>query len=80
MKYSVVIPARNEEKYLEKHNCCVKKIPPSQVIVIDDDSMDKTFEIARASRIPMSTRTEQFWIKREKIIRRDLESIAFIQE
>ena len=49
MKYAVVITAKNEEKYLEKTLSAVRKqtIQPSQIIVVDDGSTDKTNEIAK---------------------------------
>lgn len=48
MKYAVVIPARNEERYIGKTLSALRKqtIPPSQIIVVDDGSRDKTLEIA----------------------------------
>lgn len=49
MKYEVVIPARNEENFLEETLKSIKRqtIPPSKVIVVDDGSIDDTFEIAQ---------------------------------
>ncbi|UCH69712.1 MAG: glycosyltransferase family 2 protein [Candidatus Bathyarchaeota archaeon] len=48
VKYAVVIPARNEEKYIGKTLSALKKqtIPPSQIIVVDDGSRDRTNQIA----------------------------------
>jgi biofilm PGA synthesis N-glycosyltransferase PgaC len=48
MKYAVVIPARNEEKYVGKTLSALRKqtIPPSQIIVVDDGSKDRTSRIA----------------------------------
>ncbi len=48
MNYEIVIPARNEEKYLEKTLQSVKEqtIPPNRLIVVDDGSTDRTYEIA----------------------------------
>jgi glycosyltransferase involved in cell wall biosynthesis len=49
MKYEVVIPARNEENFLEETLKSIKRqtLPPSKVIVVDDGSTDDTFEIAQ---------------------------------
>ena len=49
MGYEVVIPARNEEKYLEKTLWALKQqsIPPDKIIVVNDGSDDHTSEIAR---------------------------------
>lgn len=49
MKVSVVIPAYNEEQYIEK---CLKSIAqqiekPDEIIVVDNNCTDKTAEIAR---------------------------------
>lgn len=48
LKYAVVIPARNEEKHLEKTLSALKKqtVQPSQIIVVDDGSKDTTAHIA----------------------------------
>ena len=48
MKYAVVIPARNEEKHIDKTLSALRKqtIPPSQIIVVDDGSKDRTGQIA----------------------------------
>ena len=51
MKFSVVIPAFNEEKYLEK---CLQSVVSQQadfkyeIIVVDNNSIDKTEEIAKS--------------------------------
>lgn len=49
MGYDVVIPARNEEKYIEKTLQGIKRqsIPPNKIIVVNDGSSDLTSEIAR---------------------------------
>ena len=49
MKYAVVVPARNEEEYIEKTLSALKQqnLPPDQIIVVNDGSTDKTEEIAR---------------------------------
>jgi len=48
MGYEVVIPARNEEKYIEKTLLAIKKqsITPDRIIVINDGSRDRTSEIS----------------------------------
>lgn len=48
MKYAVVVPARNEEKYIEKTLYALRKqtVAPSQIIVVDDGSKDRTGEMA----------------------------------
>ena len=48
MVYEAIIPARNEEKYLEATLLSLKRqsVSPGKIIVIDDGSTDKTFEIA----------------------------------
>lgn len=48
-KVSVIIPARNEEKYLEKTIESVKKqkYKNIEVVVVNNGSRDKTFEIAK---------------------------------
>ena len=49
MKVSVIVPAYNEEKYIEK---CLESIinqeeKPSEIIVVDNNCTDKTAEIAQ---------------------------------
>jgi len=49
MNISVVVPSYNREKYIEK---CLKSIigqtlAPSEIIVVDDCSSDKTVEKVR---------------------------------
>jgi len=48
MKYAVVIPARNEERYIEKTLSALKKqtVQPIQIVVVDDGSKDNTAHIA----------------------------------
>lgn len=48
MKYAVVIPARNEEKHIEKTLSALRKqtVPPGQIILVDDGSNDRTGQIA----------------------------------
>lgn len=43
---TVIIPARNEEKNIER---VVKSFPGVPVVVVDDDSTDRTAELARAA-------------------------------
>jgi glycosyltransferase involved in cell wall biosynthesis len=49
MGYEVVIPARNEEKYIEKTLLAIKRqsVPPDRIIVINDGSKDRTSEISK---------------------------------
>ena len=44
---SIIIPARNEEGNIESTivNCYKKVSPEKEIIVIDDHSSDKTYEI-----------------------------------
>lgn len=45
--YTVIIPAFNEEKAIEETLSEIKKLPVlSEIIVVDDASTDKTFELA----------------------------------
>jgi glycosyltransferase involved in cell wall biosynthesis len=46
--YAVVVPARNEEKHLKKTLEAIRDqtIPPNQIIVVNDGSIDSTPEIA----------------------------------
>ena len=50
MKLSIVIPAKNEEKYLPKLLASVKKqsFKDYEIIVADNNSKDKTKEIAKS--------------------------------
>jgi len=47
LKYSIVIPARNEEKYIGKalDSIIRQTVPPSEVIVVNDNSTDDTLRI-----------------------------------
>lgn len=49
MKISVVIPAYNEEKYIEKclQSVLDQKEKPDEIIVVDNNCTDKTVEIAQ---------------------------------
>ena len=49
MKISVVIPAYNEEKYLKQCLASLKKqeVKPDEIIVVDNNSTDKTAQIAK---------------------------------
>ena len=51
IKYAVIIPARNEERYIGISILSLKKqtIKPYVIIVVDDSSNDKTPEIAERS-------------------------------
>lgn len=52
-KVIVVMPAYNAEKTLEKTYKDIPKQSVNEVIVVDDDSKDKTVEIARKLRLPV---------------------------
>jgi glycosyltransferase involved in cell wall biosynthesis len=49
MKVSVVIPAYNEEKYIGKclQSVINQKVSPDEIIVVNNNSKDKTVEIAK---------------------------------
>ncbi|MCM3781680.1 glycosyltransferase [Neobacillus mesonae] len=49
LSVSVIIPARNEEQNIGKllKSLKAQKVPPDEIIVVDDDSTDRTAEIAR---------------------------------
>lgn len=49
MKVSVVIPAYNEEEYIEKclENIASQSEKPDEIIVVDNNCIDKTIEIAQ---------------------------------
>lgn len=50
MKLSVIVPAFNEEKLLEGTLACIRKAAdPWEIIVCDNNSTDRTAEIARAA-------------------------------
>lgn len=48
MKYGVVIPARNERKFigLTLKSLLRQSIPPQKIVVVDDSSSDGTVDIA----------------------------------
>ncbi len=46
MKISVVIPALNEEKYIERTLKAIVEQSPYEIVVVDNGSTDKTAEIA----------------------------------
>jgi glycosyltransferase involved in cell wall biosynthesis len=50
MRYSVVIPAYNERAFLADtlHSLLHQSCPPNQLIVVDDQSTDGTFELAQS--------------------------------
>jgi glycosyltransferase involved in cell wall biosynthesis len=61
MKVSVVIPAYNEEKYLEK---CLQSVfdqteKPDEVIVVDNNCTDKTTEIAQKFNVKVIKEEKQ---------------------
>lgn len=49
---SVIVPARNEERNLPRllASLTAQEIQPREIIVVDDDSTDRTAEVARAAR------------------------------
>ena len=49
MSYDVVIPARNEEKYIGRtlESLCNQSLLPKRIIVVDDGSSDKTSDIVK---------------------------------
>jgi glycosyltransferase involved in cell wall biosynthesis len=52
-KVIIVMPAYNAEKTLKKTYCDIPKEFSDEVIVVDDDSNDKTVEIARKLKLPV---------------------------
>ncbi len=61
MKISVVIPAYNEEKYLEPCLNSLKKqvVPPDEIIVVDNNSSDNTAAIAKKFNLKLIKETKQ---------------------
>ena len=55
MKISVIIPAYNAEKYIATaiESCLQQTLPPDEIIVVDDASTDRTFEIALGFPTPV---------------------------
>lgn len=51
-KFSIIIPTYNSEKYIENAINSVRnqKCNDYEVIIVDDASIDKTYEVARAYR------------------------------
>lgn len=43
----VIVPARNEETHVGR---CIRSFPPGWVLVVDDDSLDRTAELARLAQ------------------------------
>ena len=45
--FSVIIPCFNDDKFLERSigSCLAQSLPPEQIIVVDDGSVDNTPEI-----------------------------------
>lgn len=58
MKYLVIIPAYNEEKYIKPLLDNLRKVA-SDVVVVDDGSTDSTPEIARAAGVEVITQRHQ---------------------
>ncbi|NWG03902.1 MAG: glycosyltransferase [Syntrophaceae bacterium] len=60
LKLSIIIPARNEEKTLDRLLSSIHRQPlrPHEVIVIDDQSKDATAEIARVAGCIVITSTD----------------------
>ena len=46
-KISVIIPALNEEKYIDTTLFHISRLKPFEIIVADANSKDKTVEIAK---------------------------------
>lgn len=65
MKISLVIPVYNEEKYIK--NCLIsvvtQTVQPDEIIVVDNNSTDKTVEIARQFPVRIVRETEQGMIQ-----------------
>lgn len=61
--YTVVICAHNEEKYIKNAilSCLRQTYPPKEIIVINDRSIDKTFEIASKFSVKIINKIEQRW-------------------
>ncbi len=58
MKYLVIIPAYNEEKYIKPLLDNLRRVA-SDVVVVDDGSTDSTPEIARAAGVEVITQRHQ---------------------
>src|SRR3989344_7281398 len=61
MKVSVVIPAFNEEKYIGN---CLRSVAnqsekPDEIIVVDNNSKDRTVEIAKKFKVKVLSETKQ---------------------
>lgn len=50
-RFSVVIPVKNGERYLEEVLAAIKREAPEEVLVIDSGSRDRSVEIARAAGV-----------------------------
>ncbi len=61
MKVSVIVPAYNEEKYLGKCLEALKNqtLTPDEIIVVDNNSTDRTSEIAKEARVRVITEKSQ---------------------
>lgn len=55
MKFSVIIPAYNAERYIGKaiESCLSQTYPPHEIIVVDDSSTDHTAKIAESFPSPV---------------------------
>lgn len=54
-KISVIIPAYNAEPYIAQaiESCLQQTVPPDEIVVVDDGSSDRTFEIAQRFPLPV---------------------------
>lgn len=61
MKISVIVPAYNEEKYIEKclNSLLSQKEPADEIIVIDNNSTDKTAQIVKKMGIKIIIEKKQ---------------------
>jgi glycosyltransferase involved in cell wall biosynthesis len=81
MEYAVVITARNEEKYLEKTLSAISKqtVRPSQIIVVDDGSTDRTSEIAeKYANVVIRMADRGYWtlgVERVKVLNEGLKRV-----
>jgi O-antigen biosynthesis protein len=50
-RFSVVIPVRDGERYLEEVLAAVARENPDEILIIDSGSRDRSFEIARAADV-----------------------------
>jgi glycosyltransferase involved in cell wall biosynthesis len=61
VKIGVVIPARNEEKYIGKTLASIsnQSLKPDKVVVVDDGSSDRTAEIAKQFSVTVLSRPDR---------------------